>query len=271
MSDTAQRPEGRASRARWLLWVGVLMLLAGLAVGGLALAAPLGVWIGAWPWNEGFDLLRTAHSWGPTVAWTGIGVAAAVGIAGRVLSGRLMLQPVVLALIGAAAGALAWYVPEGHRPPADVNIPPIHDISTDTLDPPRFVDVLPLRADAANTVDYGNYPNMSPERLGELTREAYPDLATRRLAVAPAAAFERALAAVNALGWDLVAQVPGEGRIEATDTTFWFRFRDDIVIRIRPSGDGGSLVDARSTSRVGVSDVGTNARRLRAFFERLEG
>jgi uncharacterized protein (DUF1499 family) len=81
--------------------------------------------------------------------------------------------------------------------------------------------------------------------------------------------FERALAAVEALDWELVAAVPAEGRIEATDTTFWFRFKDDVVIRIRPAGASGAVIDARSLSRVGGGDAGTNARRLRAFFAAL--
>jgi uncharacterized protein (DUF1499 family) len=109
---------------------------------------------------------------------------------------------------------------------------------------------------------------MTPEDLARLTRDAYPDLVPRMLDVPPAAAFERALAAVSELGWALVAQDPSALRIEATDTTFWFRFKDDIVIRIRPA-QNGSIVDARSVSRVGGGDAGTNARRLRAFFDRL--
>jgi uncharacterized protein (DUF1499 family) len=70
------------------------------------------------------------------------------------------------------------------------------------------------------------------------------------------------------LGWRIVAAVPIEGRIEASDITFWFGFTDDIVIRITPSGKM-SLVDIRSVSRVGLSDVGTNARRTRLFLMEL--
>ncbi|HEY8518987.1 MAG TPA: DUF1499 domain-containing protein, partial [Gammaproteobacteria bacterium] len=116
-----------------------------------------------------------------------------------------------------------------------------------------------------NTTVYGGSEDMTPERLAQLTRQAYPDLTTLTLDVPPEVAFQRALAAVNELGWELVAQVPADGRIEATDTTFWFRFKDDVVIRIRPSG-AGSEIDARSLSRVGRGDAGTNARRLREFF-----
>ena len=80
--------------------------------------------------------------------------------------------------------------------------------------------------------------------------------------------FQSALDTAHEMGWHIVAQVPAEGRIEATDTTFWYGFKDDIVIRITPAGDR-SLVDVRSVSRVGVSDVGTNAKRIRAFIARM--
>jgi len=72
------------------------------------------------------------------------------------------------------------------------------------------------------------------------------------------------------MGWDLVAADATAGRIEATDTTFWFGFKDDVVIRVRPA-HGGSRVDVRSLSRVGVGvgDVGTNAKRIRAYLDVL--
>jgi hypothetical protein len=175
---------------------------------------------------------------------------------------------VVLSLAGTLSAALGYYVPQSFGPPSGVVIPPIHDVSTDTVDPPEYVAVLPLRANAPNTTVYGGSPNMTPERLAELQTEAYPDVRTLTLPVPPAEAFDRALAAVRRLGWEVVASVPEEGRIEATDTTFWFRFKDDVVIRIREV-DGGAIVDARSLSRVGGGDVGTNARRLRSFLAEM--
>ncbi|MDX1493477.1 MAG: DUF1499 domain-containing protein, partial [Longimicrobiales bacterium] len=80
----------------------------------------------------------------------------------------------------------------------------------------------------------------------------------------------RALAAARAMGWEIIDADPDEGRIEATDRTFWFGFTDDVVIRLTPSGDR-TIVDVRSKSRVGRSDVGTNARRIREYLERLRG
>lgn len=268
MNDAASRA-ARGGEAGWLSWIGGLALLAGLAVGALALAAPLGVWLGIWDFRTGFNLLfNYANAWGHVVALAAALVGIALLVLAFALGARNRYRPAALAFIGALVGWIGYAVPESYRP--DEAVPAIHDISTDTEDPPSFVAVLPLRADAANTAEYGRSPDMTPERLAQLTREAYPDLATIMLPVPPEQAFERALAAVEALGWELVAAVVDEGRIEATDTTFWFRFKDDIVIRIRPA-NGGSEIDARSVSRVGVGDAGTNARRLREFRDVLTG
>jgi uncharacterized protein (DUF1499 family) len=125
-----------------------------------------------------------------------------------------------------------------------------------------------LRADAANSAVYGEHRNHDARSLAAAQREAYPDIVPQEFDEAPEVVFERAITAARELGWDIVAEVPEQGRIEATDTTFWFRFKDDIVIRIRPTATG-SVLDARSVSRVGLSDVGKNAARLREFFTTL--
>jgi hypothetical protein len=137
-------------------------------------------------------------------------------------------------------------------------VPPIHDISTDLEDPPVFVAVLPLRAKAPNAATHGG------PRVAALQRRFYPDLVPLETTLLPATLHERALAGVIAAGWHLVASDPATGRIEATAQTRLFRFRDDIVIRIRPTPTGSRL-DIRSVSRLGKSDLGTNARRVRAF------
>jgi hypothetical protein len=252
----------------WLKAIATLMLIAGLGIGGLALAASLGVWFGLWNFGRGFELLGIANSYGDLIAIVGAVVTVAVFLLAKFLGAGNSTKLTAMALIGTLSAALAYYVPESFRPPEGADVPGIHDISTDTVNPPGFVAILPLRADAPNTVEYGGSPSMTPERLAEETTRAYPDLKTVQIDEPPAAVFARALAAVENLGWELVDQDSAAGRIEATDTTFWFRFKDDIVIRIQPSGTG-SIVDARSLSRVGVGDVGTNARRLRAFFATL--
>jgi uncharacterized protein (DUF1499 family) len=105
--------------------------------------------------------------------------------------------------------------------------------------------------------------------VAQQQREAYPDVRPLETQLSPAEAFARAEGVARAMDWDIVAAVPEEGRIEATATTFWFGFKDDVVIRIRPSADGSRL-DIRSKSRVGRSDVGANAARIRAFVAEFE-
>jgi uncharacterized protein (DUF1499 family) len=70
--------------------------------------------------------------------------------------------------------------------------------------------------------------------------------------------------------WTITQADPGAGTIEAVATTRVFGFQDDIVIRVRPDGDGASRVDMRSKSRDGQGDIGTNAARIRAFVGNLE-
>lgn len=143
-------------------------------------------------------------------------------------------------------------------------VPPIHDITTDTDDPPRFVDILSLRKYAPNSVDYGG-PDIAAQQ-----HAAYPDIQPITLRLPSHQAFTQALTAADAMEWDIVRVNSAEGRIEATDTTRWVGFKDDIVIRIQARGDE-SRIDVRSVPRVGKSDVGTNATRIRAYARRLRG
>jgi uncharacterized protein (DUF1499 family) len=140
-------------------------------------------------------------------------------------------------------------------------LPRIHDISTNTENPPTFDAVLPLRQGARNGVDY-------PASTAAEQRKGYPDIGPLMLPLAPPVAFERAVQAARAMGWDIVAAAPEKLRLEATDTTLLFGFKDDVVVRVTPQAQG-SVVDVRSLSRVGGSDFGTNAKRVRAYLQRL--
>ena len=120
-----------------------------------------------------------------------------------------------------------------------------------------------MRTGSPNPIEYEG------ESISKQQRAAYPDVQPARLAVPPDAAFERALSAARELGWQIVAAVPSEGRIEATDTTRWFGFKDDIVVRVTSSGTG-SRVDVRSVSRLGKGDLGKNAARIRAYLRGLQ-
>jgi len=236
-------------RFRALLWVPVGVAL--LAFVLLAVAG-VGVRAGLWHFRTGFTLLRWS-------AWLGGGgalLALVALVAGRPRGGLAALLGLAL-----AAGSVAIATPAYWRIRAN-SVPRIHDVTTDTRNPPVFVDILPLRADAPNSADYAG------EAIATLQREAYPDITPRVVAGSPAEVFDRVLATVRALGWEVVAADPEAGRIEATDTTPFFGFKDDVVLRLAPEGDG-VRVDMRSLSRVGGSDVGTNARRIRSFFDRL--
>jgi uncharacterized protein (DUF1499 family) len=225
-----------------------------VAVGSLTLlllAGP-GTRMGWWPFRAGLGLLQYA-------AYGGL-AAVALAVIGIVL-GLLFGGRVLLAGLALLAGLGAFLPPYLFARTAR-SLPPIHDISTDTEDPPRFVAVAPLRKDAPNRIEYGG-PDVAAQQ-----HRAYPDLRPATVAEPPPRAFERALAAARAQGWDIVESSPADGRIEATDTTRWFGFKDDVVVRVRPEG-AGSRVDVRSLSRVGRSDVGKNAARIRAYLRAL--
>ena len=150
--------------------------------------------------------------------------------------------------------------------------PPIHDVTTDLQDPPGFNKIMSLRA-AAGAVNPAEYQRTQSIRdkifnVPGAQRSAYPDIQPLELTQPAPRAFQMAQQVARDMGWDIVAVVPSEGRIEATDTTWYFGFKDDVVIRVAP-GSTGSRVDVRSESRVGVGDAGTNARRVRAYLAKL--
>lgn len=230
----------------------ILAILSGLA----ELLSGLGSRWEWWHFRTGFVILRWA-------AYGGL-AAAVISAAGAVLTlpGRRR-QGFVLSVGGLLIGIVIFGLPFSWWQTAK-KVPPIHDLTTDTENPPAFVSILPLRKEAPNPAVYGG-----PEVAAQQHR-AYPDLAPIILPLPFSQAFERVNTTAKKMGWKMVDQNQAEGRIEATDTTFWFGFKDDIVIRVSPVPTG-SRVDIRSVSRVGKSDVGMNARRIRKFLKALTG
>ncbi len=257
MSDPIRIPgRGPAFARDPLAYIAAAGLL--LAVGAAAaeiLAGP-GTRLGWWPFPTGLAILR----WAAYAGLAGAAVSFAVGVAARPGPGRSSTR-VALAglLIGLAAAAVPWGYLRLAR-----SVPAIHDITTDPENPPAFAALLPARRDAPNGADYGG-----PEVAGK-QRAAYPDVRPVHLPVPPGEAFGRALASAQAMGWTIAAADRADGRIEATATTFWFGFKDDVVVRVAPEGTG-SRIDVRSDSRVGKSDLGTNARRIRTYLRLLSG
>lgn len=143
------------------------------------------------------------------------------------------------------------------------SVPLIHDVSTDLKNPPEFVAIVPLRADAPNPVEYAG------EETAEQQRTAYPELQTLIYTQSKSELMETTEQSVDNLGWELVNTDPSAGIIEATDTTTWFGFKDDVVIRVIDNGNE-RLVDIRSKSRIGGSDLGKNAERIHDFIDELD-
>jgi uncharacterized protein (DUF1499 family) len=175
---------------------------------------------------------------------------------------RIEARGIAIAIVAFAAGGLLAYVP-WHYDQVRRTVPPIHDITTDPDNPPLFVAAAPLRKEAGeNPVVYEG------ARIAEQQRQAYPDIQPLILALAPAAAFNRALDAAQRMGWTILAADNAAGRIETSDRSRWFGFTDDIVIRVTASGSG-SRIDLCSSSRLGRSDFGVNAARVERYLSAL--
>jgi uncharacterized protein (DUF1499 family) len=227
---------------------------------GAAALSVLAVLVAGWGNRAGWWDYRVAFTVLRWCAWIGLGAAVVAAVGGTLaMAGGPPRRVPVLAIAGVVLGSLVFAIPWAYQSKRGV---PINDITTDTANPPRYVDIAPLRANAPVKLDYGG------EETAAQQRKAYPDIAPARLKLTREQAFDRALRAARSLGWEIVAAVPREGRIEATDTTLFMGFKDDIVIRVLPEGDG-SRIDVRSHSRVGRGDFGANAKRVREFLSRL--
>ena len=239
------------SRFGWVSSVAFLTAVA--AVGLLTLAGP-GYRAG---WFGLGTALQRMITWG---AYAGIGAVVLGLLALMVSRGRARAVAAGAVILGAGAVAVPLRLQQAAQA-----VPAIHDITTDMVTPPRFVEAAALRQSLGvpNNLDY-------TERVAEQQRAGYPDIQPLFLDAPPDEAYRRAMAVVAARGWELIASDPAAHRIEATDTTRWFGFRDDLAIRVSAIPDGGSRVDVRSVSRVGRSDIGTNARRIRGFLADLE-
>lgn len=247
-------PSWPGKLARFGLWSIVLGALL------VAVSGPLNRYT-----SIGFQVALLALAVGAVVLALGALLALVGSLAALAKGAPLAKAPATLGIV--VALGLLGYLFTWLR--AGMGVPPIHEISTDLSTPPPFVAVVPLRQQSG-AVNPPEYVSEIPGRGGktnvpEAQRKAYPDIQPAILpGVAPAQAFGRAEDAVRQLGWELVASVPDEGRIEATDSTRFFGFKDDVVIRLRAEG-GGTRIDVRSKSRVGVGDVGANAARVRRF------
>lgn len=278
-----------------LVWT-ILAVAAGLAAVFMT-AAPGPLYRhGASSLDAAFALIRKG-------AWTGLGAAAAgaIGVLGAAITRRWGVLVVAVLALALGLGSFIW--PYSLLRQAR-SVPPIHDIATDPAHPPQFIALAPERKGAPNGLHYGGGGTRmaqaekaslarffqsaagksasgqkaavaacqawSPACLAAVQRAYYPDirpLAARE--VRPERAYQAALATARAMGWRIDATDPSTGHIEATATTVWFGFKDDIAIDVSAAGEG-SIVNVRSESRLGLSDLGKNAHRVLIYLHRLD-
>jgi uncharacterized protein (DUF1499 family) len=235
---------------RWLVFIGLaLAVLCVLA----AMASGLGYRMDWWHFRTGFLILR--------VAFFGALAAAALSLLGLILS-RGARGTLVSGLAGLIVALGFAYVPWQWKQTVDA-LPYIHDITTDVDNPPQFVAAANLRKEGDHPVEYDG-PEVAAKQ-----QEAYPDLAPMVVNAPREKVFEAAKAAIGAMNLTLTDASPMEGRLEASHTSFWYGFTDDMVVRITETPDG-IRVDVRSKSRVGRSDLGQNAKRIRAFLAQFK-
>ena len=231
----------------------IAAIFAALAIGLMMFGARFGLWEPI----VGFRLVRTYMN---PVAFAVIGF----GVAGLVYqlavrSHEGAVKAGTASLIG--LGLLAPMIFEQIKP--SVHFPPIHDITTNTSNPPIFITLDDHRPGAKNTLVYGG-----PE-VAALQRKAFPDIKPIQSTKPALDAFSEALRVAKSMGWEIVAQDPDHFRFEATARTPVYRFVDDVVVTVS-SVDGESRIDIRSVSRIGRGDRGVNAMRIRKFIKEFE-
>jgi uncharacterized protein (DUF1499 family) len=229
-------------------------LLVALASAAAMVFPGIGYRLGLWHFRTGFTVMRWAF-------WFAAGGAIA-SLLGLLLIRARPPKMLAAALSGIVVGAITVYIPWSYKNTVD-SLPYIHDITTDVQNPPAFVAVRTLRKEGDHPVDYDG-PEVAAQQ-----QKAYPDLMPLTVPAEKDKVFQAAEAALRAMKLEVVDANAREGRIEASDTSLLFGFKDDMVVRIAAQG-AGTKVDVRSKSRVGRSDVGQNAKRIRAFLRELQ-
>jgi hypothetical protein len=237
----------------------------------LALAAALlavgGVRLGLMPFGSGFSIMTAATALGL--------LALAVALAWLVCALKSNHGAGKRAGLIALLGSLALLYPPLHTVYLGMTSPAIHDATTNPEDAPQFVALAKLRQPGMNSPAYDG--NVQITFQGETNTAAYM-LHTyyapltkpyARLLTSKAKLFGHALETARKMGWQIVDASETDGRIEATDRSFWFGQTADIVIRVQTAGNIGARLDIRSQSERGARDFGSNLARLTAYLKAL--
>jgi uncharacterized protein (DUF1499 family) len=233
----------------------IFVLAAALLALAMVIAAGPGTRFDLWNYRVGLSVLKWATYIGIGAAGLAVILIALLAVARWRSEAWMPIVAFVIALAAIGPPIALLFKAK--------SVPPIHDITTDMADPPAYVTLMPARTAAPNGAGYGG------EAIAKQQQAAYADIAPFTTKDPPDVATQRAADIGRSMGWEIVASDPAAGRLEATATTGWFGFKDDIVVRVRAQPSGGSRVDVRSASRVGVSDIGANAARIREFLGHL--
>lgn len=246
---------------------GMLVLVAGGGALLWGLFAALGTGWGFWSYTTGIN--------GVTWAFVLALVAIVLGLFFGARAKKAISPPPRLRRWAGVLLALVYAGWVGSYAIASFTTPAIHDISTDLADPPGFrtLTLRPDNLDAIPGMDDDDMKGMSPQQRWVLIHQKeYDDIRSVRINEPVPSVIAKAERLAEARGWDIALALPEEGRLEATETSSLFRFKDDIVLRVKPTETGeGSIVDMRSVSRVGEGDFGANAKRVRSFLADLSG
>lgn len=246
----AQAASTEKPLARRIVLIGfVLAVVCAIA----AVLSGIGYQMELWHFRTGFQIIK----------WSFMAAIAAVALSIIGLAMSRKTRPVVvMGVLGIILGGITVYIPLSWKQTLDAH-PYIHDITTDIDDPPQFVVVATVRGPEDHPIEYDG-----PE-VGAQQKEAYPDLQPWLSRASPTEVFQAAKKVVDTMGMELVSANDSDLHVEATDTTLLYGFKDDMVVRIVGTADG-TRVDVRSKSRVGRSDLGQNAKRIRKFLALLE-
>ena len=206
-----------------------------------------------WPGYKMFMLYVFGAQLG--LALSGVGIVV-FGYA--LFKNRALMRPCLLIFLHGVLPTIVAVLAVG---PGAFKSPLIHDIATDTDNPPEFATAHTLRRADENSQNSLEYAGKD---LAATQKAAYPGLRPLFSDLDADAAFDRSLAVAEKLGWTISEENRGARRIEAYEVSLIFGFVDDVAIRLTEM-ENGIRIDLRSASRVGLSDLGMNAERIRKF------
>lgn len=227
--------------------LGISVLL-GIAVLVMIFGAGMGLW-------EPIDGFRYSRTYTNNIGYVVCGLAVLCLLylmMNKQLTGKKKALISLVIGLGILAPMISSMVGE------KISYPPIHDITTDTINPPQFVTLTDERPGARNTLVYGG-PEIAAQQI-----EAFPDIKPIMSTLSPDTAYEKALQVGEAMGWEIIGANPVTRRFEGTAETPFYKFVDDTVVVVSEAPNG-SRIDVRSVSRIGRGDIGVNAKRVREF------